>query len=339
MGASASPSFQPGSTLAQDIRRTFAPGARFGAIQGLIPILVLLVLIFFFPAFINNLLSPILIYLGLLPLLATGAIDVLASWRVARRTFSVRAGVVTCLWANLWFAVGSTVVIVGDLWYTDRSPNWLAEVLFSIYAEVPRVVVGFLFPAMLLSLLCGGISGWLSLRNVASPIPSSPGAPLPISATQLATQNQLGMPVRVHASAQSSRALAIGIGTIVLVTVLFIVQRFVLHVTGGDLFVDAVAAIAGVIVIINQAFKRQGQQVVVFEHGLLVPSSASAHDLAAIRWEEIDPHQSRLGENSIILVTKRGFRVVLPITFADYGELKATISAHMQHADISGAHP
>jgi hypothetical protein len=337
MGATASPSFQPGTTLAQDIRRTFAPGARVGAIQGLIPIVVLLVLIFFFPAFTSNHLSPILIYLGLLPLLATGAIDVLASWRVARRTYSVRAGVLTCLWANLWFAAGSTVVIIGSLWYRGSYPNGLSEVLFILPGQLLRVVVEFLFPAILLSLLCGGISGWLSLRHVATPIPSSPGAPLPISATQLAAQNQLGMPVRVHVSAQSSRVLAMGVGTIILVTFLFIVQRFVLHVTGGDLFVDAVAAIAGVIVIINQAFKRQGQQVVVFQNGLLVPSSA--HDLAAIRWDEVDPHQSRLGENSIILVTKSGFRVVLPITFADFGELKATISAHLQHVGIPGTHP
>jgi hypothetical protein len=337
MGTTASPSFQPGSTLAQDIRRTFAPGARVGAIQGLIPILVLLVLIVFFPAFISNPFSPILIYLGLLPLLATGAIDVLASWRVARRTYSVRAGVLTCLWANLWFAAGSTVVVLGDLWYLGLYPHGLSEVLFSIPAQFLRVVVRLLFPAILLSLLCGGISGWLSLRHVATPTPSSPGAPLPISATQLAAQNQLGMLVRVHASAQSSRVLAIGVGTIVLVTVLFIVQRFVLHVTGGDLFVDAVAAIAGVIVLINQAYKLQGQQVVVFQHGLLVPSSA--HDLAAIRWEEVDPQQSRLGEDSIILVTKSGFRVVLPITFADFGELKATIAAHMQHAGMPGTHP
>jgi hypothetical protein len=337
MGTPASPSFQPGSTLAQDIRRTFAPGARFGAIQGAIPIAFLLALMVFVPDFLSIPFFPIYVYLGLLPLLATGAIDILASWRVARRTYSVRAGVLTCLWANLWFLIGSIVASLGYTWYLQI--HVAIRVVFNIPIFSKSLLVRGLVPAILLSLLCGGISGWLSLRNVATPTPSSPGAPLPISATQLAAQNQLGMPVRVHGSAQPSRALATGVGTIVLVTVLFILQRFVLHVTGGDIFVDAVAAIAGAIATINQASKRQGQQVVVYRHGLLLPSSASAHDLAAIRWEEVDPYQSRLGEQSIILVTKRGFRVVLPSTFADFGELKATISAHLQYAGMPGTHP
>lgn len=70
---------------------------------------------------------------------------------------------------------------------------------------------------------------------------------------------------------------------------------------------------------------------------MLVPTSA--HDLAAIRWEELDPQQSRLGANSITLVTKRGFRVVLLATFADFGELQAAISAYLQQVGIPGAHP
>jgi hypothetical protein len=337
MGAEAPPAFPTGRTLAQDLRRTFAPGVRFGAIQGLVPIAVLLALIVFFPDFTSNPSSPILIYLGPLPLLATGGIDVLASWRVARRTYSVRAGILTCLWANLWFAVGSTVAVIGDLWYPGRSPHGLPEALFSFPAHFTKMAVVLLVPALLLSLLCGGISGWLSLRKVAPRIASAQAAHRSVSAAQVAAQNQLGMQIRFYVSSQPSRALATGVATIVLVTLLFIVQRFVLHVTGGDIFVDAVAAIAGTIATINQAYKRQGQQVGVYQNGLLVPTAAQG--LAAIRWEELDPHQSRLGANSITLVTQRGFRVVLPATFADFGALQATISAHLQHAGIPGAHP
>jgi hypothetical protein len=343
MGTTATLSYQTRITLAQDIRRTFVPGLRYGAIQGMVPIIILLALIFFFPDFIFIPLFPFKLYFDLLPLLATVGVDVLASWRMARRTYSVRAGLLTCLWANLWFVVGSIVVDIGYRWYLLQVlyPKYHVAAQVILFFDIPgtalRLIVFDLIPAIVLSLLCGGISGWLSLRGVAMPIPTAPGAPLPVEANQLAAQNQLGMPVRVHVSAQPSRALATGVGTIVLVTLLFMLQRFVLHVTGGDIFVDAVVAITGAIVTINQAYKRQGQQVVVYQYGLLVPSGA--HGMAAIRWEELDPHQSRLAELNIILVMKNGFRVVLPSSFADFGELKATISAHMQQAGVRSMRP
>jgi hypothetical protein len=352
MSTPASPLSRTRISLAQDIRRTFAPGLRFGAIQGAVPIAFLLVFILFVPtsnfghsALGFDFASPIAQFyyragnvIGFLPLLATGGIDILASWRVTRRTHSVRAGILTCLWANVWFLVGGLVTNIGAVWYDQASAgrglSLLSGYVFSgsFLSDSTYYVVYMFFPAIVLSFLCGGIGGRFGLRQAPTYLLPGPEAILPTSATQLAAQNRLGTPIRSHSSSQPSRVLATGVGTIVVVILLFVLQRFVLHVTGGDLFVDAVAAIAGAIATINQAYRRQGQQVVVYQNGLLVPSAGRR--LAAIRWEEIDLHQSRLGENGISLVTQSGFRVALPSTFADFGALKATISAHMQQAGV-----
>jgi hypothetical protein len=290
------------------------PGLLFGALQCIIPL--------FFGLLAHVLFFRFTLLLGLV---GTGVIDIFAGRYTARRTRSMRAAILTCFWANLVYLLGTLLAYIGIL-LEDSSTYFPFQ--FPSLNVLVGLVIETLVPALLVSLLCGWIGGRMGL-GASAPISSSTGEVLTSAASaQLAGQNQLGTLVRAYDSTPPSRALAFGFGTAAFVIVLFIVQRFVLGISGTGIFVDAVAAIAGIVATVNQAYKRRGQQVVLYQNGLLIPQSATQQ--AAMRWEEIDPLQSSFEDQKILLVTRSGFRVALMATFADFAELKAAIMAHLR---------
>ena len=302
MNASLAPRAASRITFGQDIRRTFLRGLLFGAILALTSG----VCHFLFP------LQPAL----LLSLVAASAIDIVASWRVARSTHSVRAGIMTCLWANLVYLMGTPlVVLVASTPFEIEVNGGVPSLLISA-----TLVAGI--PAIILSVLFGWMVGRLGTARTQSPHEDA----LSPATAQLAAQNQLGMLIQSYRSMHPSRALAFGIGTAIFVIVLFVIQRS-LGVSGTSIFEDVVVAIIGSIATVYQANKRRGQQVAVYQHGLLVPGSDQ--QLVALRWEEIDTHYSRLEEQRILLQTKHGFRIALSATFTDFADLKTTIAAHL----------
>ena len=335
------------STFTQDIQRTFAPGLRFGGIQGLPPLLLLLLAIafptispFYFSfayvapadlafavwrdgpgAYFHYPTIPLLV--GLLPVLATGIVDIIAS----RRAKSTRTGILTCLWANLWFLLATTIGFLGvNAFFTLQGLGLPLDRQLQLLATDLGIM---LLLAVVLSLLCG----WIGSRQAASIAASQTSAAPSTAALDLATQNQLGPLFGTYTSTQPSRAFATGLGTVAIVILLFVVQRFVLHISGSDIFVDAVAAIAGIVATVNQAYKRRGQQVAVFQQGMIVPTGSG--QTAAMRWGEIDTMRSQFTDTVIRLTTKQGFTVVLPNTFEGFADLKATLMRQINSSQVS----
>jgi hypothetical protein len=117
------------------------------------------------------------------------------------------------------------------------------------------------------------------------------------------------------------------------VSLLFIVGRFLLDISGGSLFVALVSAVAVGIVTIRRAYAQRGRPVFVFQNGLVV--SRPDRLLVALRWEDLYPsrpiqnfpRQLSSRATGISLSTKKGV-YYLPSTLADFEALKASIAAH-----------
>lgn len=159
---------------------------------------------------------------------------------------------------------------------------------------------------------------------------------LPASVTQLAAQHNLGAYSRVHIPKQPWQAWATGGGTIIAVTLLFIVGRFLLQTPGGALFVAWVSGVAVGIVTIRRAYKQRGQSVFVFANGIVV--SRPDRLLVALRWEDLYPPRTprypaefaRLSRaTGLTLSTTKGAYYVSS-DLVDFETLKATIASHLQ---------
>lgn len=304
------PRILPPVTLAQDLRRTLPQGLRFGAIQGIIPVLFLVlpksrvyVIPFSELADLWQFASPGSFAL-LLSLLVTGAIDVFASRRVAWRTRTMRAGILTCFWASFGYLLGMLLAFAGGQWELSTTPD--VTVLGPSLADLLLLVIETLLPAMLLSLLFGWIGGWMGLMAPA-PIPPAPHeAALSPATMQFAADNQLGQPLCFSPATSTTNVLWKGAGVIVGTILIFMVLRFSFQVGGTDLFEAAGAAIIGAIAYMIWAARKTGQTVAVYEAGVVI--AASVQPAVVFRWDDLDPQRTLFADHLITLVPRRGRR-------------------------------
>jgi hypothetical protein len=269
---------------------------------------------------LGSLLPPFL--LTLLPLVGTGAIDFVVSRRTTQATGSLRAGLRTCLWGHAGYIAALLALIVygyrGFPFGFDAPRASYTSIFFEALAVFLLMQIGL---ALGVSQICGrwgGRRGLLARGGAESDV--ALGTIDLAAVRDLATRSNLGAFVRVFTPLDTSTIILRGLGVIVLLIALLLVQRLVFHVPGTEPFLTTVVGVMGSIGYMIQVARRRGQPIHLFQEGFV--GFTDLRRLVAIRWDEMQPLSTR---SPLRVISRNGDQIVVSDTLAHADELKDMI--------------